>query len=572
MCSTSSSRYYDVHHDSHLTRILLLSTLHYFSELNQIASLTYNDITCDGIFELIEKITKNPLENTPLTIQKALIVCKHVLVYGSEKTVNHAYAIQHCFQNLVEFNTVLMTQQKGGALSFLQTLQGGGVDKGGPVREAASQLVHLMGNIHELRRLRIASASQDSLVPVGDDTVAFYTDEVRFQVLKRRMEAERTIHIQSNLQKSEGGFGAGYASKDGRAVVGAAHGIEEMIKMANLRTTKFSDDSAPRCKTQEEIILEELKAQADAEKKAAAAATVSVDLLGSLDAVAPSTNNHTTASVDLLDFGGNAPQTAAATGDLLDFGGSSGIAPQTTTMSDLLDAMPTAATPAPLDPFAPAVAYNAKTTTATSMPPSIHNNLLDMVSQNDPFVAVPTNTQDMNLMGMNMNATNMNTGMNIVNTNIGMSSSSNPMQMPGTMNGLSSQMTSMSLSAAPEDRFSALDALAATTTISNKPSAADAKNAEDRLLGFATTTSASTTPNYSSNTMGMGSMSMGVPPPPSNMIAPGSGQVAKAYGNPAAEGNNDDNPWVMGGSTGMGLGDPVGPEPSVPPPPPPPDF
>jgi len=69
--------------------------------------------------------------------------------------------------------------------------------------------------------------------------------------------------------------------------------------------------------------------------------------------------------------------------------------------------------------------------------------------------------------------------------------------------------------------------------------------------------------------MGMG---MAQPPPvPENMIAPGSGQVAKAYGDSSAAGNDneEDNPWVMGGSTGMGL-EPVGPEPSAPPPPPPP--
>jgi hypothetical protein len=60
-------------------------------ELNQIASLTFNDLVCDEIFELIEKICSKPLGHTPLTIQKTLVVTKHILVYGQEKSVNHAY-------------------------------------------------------------------------------------------------------------------------------------------------------------------------------------------------------------------------------------------------------------------------------------------------------------------------------------------------------------------------------------------------------------------------------------------------------------------------------------------------
>ena len=62
-------------------------------ELNQVASLTYNDMTLDGIFELLGRVCSRPLDHTPLTIQKSLVTTKHVLIYGSEKTVNHAYGI-----------------------------------------------------------------------------------------------------------------------------------------------------------------------------------------------------------------------------------------------------------------------------------------------------------------------------------------------------------------------------------------------------------------------------------------------------------------------------------------------
>ena len=63
-------------------------------------------------------------------------------------------------------------------------------------------------------------------------------------------------------------------------------------------------------------------------------------------------------------------------------------------------------------------------------------------------------------------------------------------------------------------------------------------------------------------------MPMGSPPaaPAAPMVQPGSGQVATAYGD---AGDDDDNPWVMGGTAGSGL-QPLGPAPGAPPPPPPP--
>ena len=51
-------------------------------------------------------------------------------------------------------------------------------------------------------------------------------------------------------------------------------------------------------------------------------------------------------------------------------------------------------------------------------------------------------------------------------------------------------------------------------------------------------------------------------------VEPGSGQVATQYS--YAQEDNDDNPWVMGGSAGTGLGEPITPAPAGAPPPPPP--
>mmetsp|Transcript_26935 Transcript_26935/g.74033 ORF Transcript_26935/g.74033 Transcript_26935/m.74033 type:complete len:578 (-) Transcript_26935:166-1899(-) len=542
-------------------------------ELNQIASLTYNDLSCDGMFELIETICRTPLDHTPLTIQKSLIVTKHIVIYGSEITVNHAYGIQDFIKPLQEFNTVLVRRKQGGPMSFLQNLQGGGVDKGGPVRDAAEQVIKLLSNINELRRIRVASASQDSLVPVGDNKVGFVTDEVRFQVLKRRIDEENRIRIQSNLKKSEGGFGGGYASKDGKNVVGAAHGIDEMIKMANLQTKKFSDDGRNE-KTREEIILEELKAQAEAEKAAKAAANAPTvdDLLGSFDPTPKQPVG------DLLDFGAasndaGSTNSTAATGDLLGGGLGSGTAPATTSNDD---------------PFGFASAYNTATTQSAPIATPATNNLLDIATQNDPFTAHSdpfsssnnTHSSDvMSLLDMTSNATNAtaNPLASMMQTPTEM-----PMQMQnakkdsgdttGMTNDLSSTMTSMSLSEPPpkppvmgsnEDRFSALDALAESAAMSSQ-------------VGFGSTHMSEATQPPSLNsaeTEYSAPMPMGMPPPPpvhQTMIAPGSGKVAAAYGDAGGSGD-DDNPWVMGGSMGMGL-EPMGPEPSAPPPPPPPDF
>ena len=139
-------------------------------------------------------------------------------------------------------------------------------------------------------------------MPLGSNNeIAFVSDEVRHQILKKRMEKERQVQIQikSNLAKAENGWGAGYNSQDGRSVVGAAHGIDAMIAMAkmNVEATSqktFSDDknndnmpSETALKAQEELrILEELKAEAEAANGGTSSAVdpgTTGDLLGSFD-------------------------------------------------------------------------------------------------------------------------------------------------------------------------------------------------------------------------------------------------------------------------------------------------
>jgi hypothetical protein len=92
-------------------------------EMNKVASLTYGELVCDDIFELIEKIISHPLDFSPLTIQKTLVVTRHIMIYGSEKCVNSGYSIGRFVENLTTFNSVLAAQQQQGVHAFFQRIQ-----------------------------------------------------------------------------------------------------------------------------------------------------------------------------------------------------------------------------------------------------------------------------------------------------------------------------------------------------------------------------------------------------------------------------------------------------------------
>jgi hypothetical protein len=492
-------------------------------ELNQIASLSYGDLVCDQIFEIIEKVVAQPLNYTAISTQKALAVTKHILIYGSEKCVNSAYGIGNYIDGLQQFNTVLMAHQQQGAMAMLARIQGGGVDKGGPVRDAATAIHKLLSNINELKRIRNASADPNSLVPVGDDKIAFVTDEVRHYLLNKRIDEQKKIHIKSNLAKANGGFGGGYMSKDGNAVVGAAHGIEEMLKEANKEKLKYSDEGRSSSAKQgfsdysapdiEEYILEELSA-GRASTKTKTTTTTNADFLGL------SSFQSTPQFGDLLDFGG--PSTVNVTGDLLggtDFLGTAST--EATQSNDLLG--------------------------LAMQPPNPLNSAYG--TNNDVFGALPTTaatppaTAAVGPFGLESQPAT--TGMS-----------------PG---GVTSSMTTMAISSnngkrsvmsSNEDRFAALDALGLVNSKSGVSKLA-ATSAENRILGF------------TGSTTGTSPLSE-LPSPPqamaSPMVEPGSGAVAATYYGESAD--TDDNPWVMGGATGSGLR-PLGPAPSLPPPPPP---
>jgi ENTH domain len=223
-------------------------------ELNQLASLTYheNNILTSSRHDMIEilldhleKIISQPINYSIVSVQKALVVTKHLLLHGAEKIVPHIkQQLVRSVDMLRQYNTVLAAQQQSSSTAWLLRLKGGGVDTAGPVREIAEQICNLLCNMQQLQFERCASADPNSLVPIGDRRqVAFITDEVRLERLRRRMQEEQTIRTRSNLAKASDGFGSGYMAANGKTVVGAAHGIEEMIKQKQKEEQRFSDES-----------------------------------------------------------------------------------------------------------------------------------------------------------------------------------------------------------------------------------------------------------------------------------------------------------------------------------------
>ena len=218
--------------------IQVLSTF----ELNQIASLTYSHETCDQIFEMLNIVMSNPMEHSVLALQKALVLTTHTLTYGSEKCINSAWGLGRWVTALCDFNTVLMAQNQMGVTSWWNTVKGGAVDKGFPVREAAQKLQGLLTDEAKIRQLRTDKSDPNSLVPIGDDRVAYASDEVRLFMLKKRMKEQEMTFPKSNLTKAQGGFGSGYQTTNGQTVVGAAHSLDEMIARAEREKKKYTDD------------------------------------------------------------------------------------------------------------------------------------------------------------------------------------------------------------------------------------------------------------------------------------------------------------------------------------------
>jgi len=473
-------------------------------EMNKIASLTYGDIVCDEIFELIEKILSHPLDFSPLTVEKTLVVTHHVIIYGSEKCVNSGYGMGRYIEYLTTFNSVLAAQQQQGVNAFFQRIQGGGVDRGGPIREAAQNVKALFRNIHELQRIRNESASKNSLVPIGnEEQIGFMTDEVRFQLLKQKIEEQYQIQIKSNLAKSEGGWGAGYMAKDGKNVVGAAHGIEEMIRMAQREKNKFTDAGIP-FPTAEDKVLQELVAEAQRNKqqqqkqqeeeaaRLAATQQQTVDLLGFTQSSLPrpTMTTTTTTTVDLLDFGTTNTTTtntktttrsnvgpmssSGGIGDLLG-GLFSPAAPVGNSSSVKNDDLLGLSTPAPHGVPRSQIPQQSLLDLANDDPVVAvdhHNHDLlslgrgPMSHMNDPFAAVGTTSSFESSSGSALGGVGTNGDIMVGGGGLMMNSASS------SIFGLPSKAPVMAPTPQETDRFAALDVLASTnlTMLNSTPS------------------------------------------------------------------------------------------------------
>lgn len=458
---------------SQVGALLMNDSMHVLSsfELNRIASLTYGDDVCESIFELLEQIQARPLEYTVLTVQKSLVVTKHIMIYGSEKCVNSALCLQRGVEALLEFNTILWSQKLQGAAAFMYKMKGGGVDKGYPVREAAKVVWPLMVDVNKLRTMRNNSADPNSLVPVGSEKVAFLSDDVRHYMLKKRIQEQYVCQTKSNLASAEGGFGSGYASKDGKMVVGAAHGLEEMMKQAERATKKFSDEG--------EMSNYEMPSLAD---------------LPTMTANPTNTPNTTTNNNNTgLLFGGSAPtanpqQGTTAVGDLLDFTagvsqpqpameadllGTGSTAPTTNRSSDLLGIAGSTMTGI-VDPFAaaaPAATENITILLDPSAAPA--DGLLGLGSTITP--STTTATDPMSLLSLATHDAGKREDP-LATTDF--------LSTPSIMRGEATKKSVMggsSVMNSNQDPFAALDSLGipASTILS-------AKEAENRLLGQTT--------------------------------------------------------------------------------------
>lgn len=208
-------------------------------DLNRIASFTFGDVVCGEIFDVLEYTLRNPLEFTALSMHKTLVLLHHLAVYASQKAANQVWILRSLIRPFMEYNTVLMAmEQPSSLMAKMQRIKGGSVDKGQPVRDAAKVLCDLLSDVALFKRVRETSADPDSLVPVGDHgQVGFVSDDVRKAALEEKMQKRHEVKIKSNLKDGgSGGFGSG-----ANTVVGAAHSIEEMLKIAMKNKSGYRD-------------------------------------------------------------------------------------------------------------------------------------------------------------------------------------------------------------------------------------------------------------------------------------------------------------------------------------------
>ena len=209
-------------------------------DMNRVASYTFGDSVCGEIYDVLEYTLRNPLEFTVLSLHKTMVLMHHLCVYASQKAANNTWILKPHIKPLMEYNTVLaaMAEPKS-LLAKIQRIKGGSVDRGLPVREATKVLWELLSDVEMFKKIRTASADPDSLVPVGHhEQVGFVSDEVRKATLEEKLQKKNEVQIKSTLKDGgAGGFGSGSTT-----VIGAAHSMEEMLKMAERNKGGYRDN------------------------------------------------------------------------------------------------------------------------------------------------------------------------------------------------------------------------------------------------------------------------------------------------------------------------------------------
>lgn len=76
-------------------------------ELNQFATFTYHEQSMAGgrmlyekMLDILEKIISKPFDVSTLTIHKALVVVRHMLLFGAEKVLAPARSLGTCIHSI----------------------------------------------------------------------------------------------------------------------------------------------------------------------------------------------------------------------------------------------------------------------------------------------------------------------------------------------------------------------------------------------------------------------------------------------------------------------------------------
>lgn len=481
-------------------------------ELNQLASLTYHEaqvITsatdmADLLVDHLEKIQSKAAQYSPTSMQKSLVVTEHLLLFGAEKVIRVIQQqLGRHIDALRSYNTVLLAQQQTGA--WWMRIKGGGVDLGGPVREKAERIIRYLQTPAVLQQERQRKADPNSLVPIGSQQqVAFCTDEMRYQKLKEQMERQHAMQVRSNLAKASDGFGSGYNAANGQMVVGAAHGLEEMLAKQQRQEQKFRDDRDAAAKAQ---------SQGFSEYQAPNLMDANINMNTGIG-LAPVAAPLPTPEVDLLDFGStpNGPAyDAPVQSDLLAF------------------AVPESANIIPTDPFAPSTSTSDHNLLGVADASQETSTILSASSMTMNSASPAPNLQQQQPNAMSPSASLASDPF----ANI-----AGPMNEPTRQHPIAISQPSMTNSAMNGDKFAALNDL---------PMATNAARPMASIMG---------------GTVGGPSL---VPPPTSTTPSISLSSIHVGQFVPQTTKEDDNDTHLMGGSMGAGLAPaPMAP----PPPPP----